>query len=138
MLIERKSDKRDEWTIVSLQGALDFNQSVSVLKLLLENVAHGCVRVDLSAVTHIDSSGIACIIETYRTAANNGLRFELSGANQKVMRMLMLFRLDTVLSINQTPGRAPDCPVPTADRYTQASRHIALDYRSVCASGSLS
>ena len=100
--------------------ALDFDQSASVLKLLHEKVTHGCVLADLSAVTHIDSSGIACIIETYRTAANNGVRFELSGANQQVMRMLMLFRLDKVLSIHQTPGRAPGYRVPKPDRYTQA------------------
>ncbi len=101
MPIERKTDGRDECTIVSLHGTLDFYHSVSALKLLLENVRrHGCVLADLSAVTHIDSSGVASIVEAHQTAKQNGTRFALAGVNQQVMRMLELTRLDQALSIH--------------------------------------
>ncbi len=103
MLIECNSDEPDEWTIVGLHGALDFDRSGSIRKLLLDNVrSHGCVLADFSAVTRIDSAGIACIIEAYRAATKNGGRFELAGANQQVMRMLKLNRLDKVLSIHES------------------------------------
>ena len=103
MLIECNSDEPDEWTIVGLHGALDFNRAGSIRKLLLDNVrSHGCVLADFSAVTRIDSAGIACIIEAYRAATKNGGRFELAGANQQVMRMLKLNRLDKVLSIHES------------------------------------
>ncbi len=102
MLIERKSDERGEWTIVSLHGALDFDHSGSVRKVLLWIVrTHDRVLADLSAVTHIDSAGIACIVEAYLTATKNDARFELAGANLQVMRMFRLTRLDKVLSIHQ-------------------------------------
>ncbi len=57
---------------------------------------------DLSAVTHIDSSGVASILEAYQMAKQNGTRFALAGVNQQVMRMLELTRLDQALSIHES------------------------------------
>jgi len=103
MLIERKIDGRDEWTIVRLHGALDFDHSVSVRKLLLENVrTRRRVLVDLSDVTHIDSSGVASFVTAYQTAKQNGSRFGLAGVNPRVMRMLKLHRLDKALLIHES------------------------------------
>lgn len=109
MLIKRKIDGPDEWTNVRLHGALDFDHSVSVLKLLLENVrTRGRVLVDLSAVTHIDSSGVASFVTAYRTAKQNGTRFGLAGVNPRVMRMLKLYRLDKTLLIHESGTDRPN------------------------------
>ncbi len=109
MLIERKIDGRDEWTIVRLHGALDFDHSGSVLKRLLENVrTRGRVLVDLSDVTHIDSSGVASFVTAYQVAKKNGTRFGLAGVNPRVMRMLKLHRLDKALLIDESGTNRPN------------------------------
>ena len=103
MPIEREIDGRDEWTSVRLHGALDFDHSGSALKLLLENVrTRGRVLVDLSDVTHIDSSGVASFVTAYQAAKKNGTRFGLAGVNPRVMRMLKLHRLDKALLIHES------------------------------------
>ena len=109
MLIERKIEARDGWTSVRLHGALDFDHSGSALELLLENVrTRRRVLVDLSDVTHIDSSGVASFVTAYQTAKQNGTRFGLAGVNPRVMRMLKLHRLDKVLLVHESGTDRPN------------------------------
>ena len=101
MQIGHDSDTPDTWAIVSLRGAMDFDHVRGLRKRLLDSVgSRGSVLADLTAVTAIDSAGIACLIEAYRAATKAGARFARAGANRQVMRMLTLNHLDKVLSID--------------------------------------
>ena len=86
--------------IVSLMGEIDLHYSPQVRVQLLEvlNHAHDLL-VDLSAVSYIDSSGIACLVEAYQLAKKSELRFGLVGVSNSALQVLRLARLDKVFPI---------------------------------------
>ncbi len=92
---------RRESVVVGLEGEIDLDRAPEVRRLLLDRVAAGKdVLVDLSAVTYIDSSGIAALIEALQTARNGGATLELVSVSEQAMRVLQLARLDKVFIIH--------------------------------------
>lgn len=92
---DRKQD------VVRLSGNVDLEHSPDIRKTLLEAVAEKVnVFVDLSEVTYIDSSGIACLVEALQTARNHGANLGLVAVSRQAMRVLELARLDMVFSIH--------------------------------------
>ena len=57
------------------------------------------VAVDLSAVSYIDSSGIAALVEGFQNARGKGQPFELVSVSAPVLAVLKLARLDRVFQI---------------------------------------
>jgi anti-sigma B factor antagonist len=89
--------------VVAFEGEVDLDSSPECRKVLLENVARNMpVLVDLSAVTYIDSSGIACMVEAFQNARKSGQEFVLAGVSEAAMRVLSLARLDSVFTIHET------------------------------------
>lgn len=87
--------------VVRLSGNVDLEHSPDIRKTLLEAVAEKVnVFVDLSEVTYIDSSGIACLVEALQTARNHGANLGLVAVSRQAMRVLELARLDMVFSIH--------------------------------------
>ena len=87
--------------VVRLSGNVDLEHSPDIRKTLLEAVAERVnVFVDLSEVTYIDSSGIACLVEALQTARNHGANLGLVSVSRQAMRVLELARLDMVFSIH--------------------------------------
>jgi anti-sigma B factor antagonist len=86
-----------EWRVVKLGGDIDMHVSPSARAEILQ-----CIRdnhpviVDLAAVTYIDSSGIASLVEGLQAAKSKRLEFGLFGASPAAMRVLKLARLETV------------------------------------------
>jgi anti-sigma B factor antagonist len=58
------------------------------------------VLVDMSAVSYIDSSGVASLVEAYQSARRGGTTFALVAVSDAAMRVLELARLDQVFSIH--------------------------------------
>jgi anti-sigma B factor antagonist len=58
--------------------------------------------IDLSAVTYIDSSGVASLVEGYQTAKKQNLKFGLVGVSKAVLSVLQLARLDKVFPIHSS------------------------------------
>ena len=91
-----------EQDVVRLSGSVDLEHSPEVREALLEAVsAKRTVLVDLSEVTYIDSSGIACLIEALQTARNWGADLGLVSVSTQAMRVLELARLDMVFPIHE-------------------------------------
>lgn len=89
------------FAVVHLAGEIDLSRSPGVRKIILEQLAlgqHTCVN--LAAVSYIDSSGIASLIEGFQAAKRGGLQFFLIAVSEPVMSVLMLARLDKVFSIH--------------------------------------
>lgn len=87
--------------VVRLAGNIDLEHSPGIRKTLLNAVAARInVFVDLSEVTYIDSSGIACLVEALQTARNHGANLGLVAVSRQAMRVLELARLDMVFSIH--------------------------------------
>jgi len=96
---------RDEQgrAVVSFQGDVDLEHSPKAREVLLRCVAQGRdVFVDLSAVSYIDSSGVASLVEAFQASKKIGSRFVLVAVNDAALRVLELARLDKVFTIHKT------------------------------------
>ncbi len=91
----------DNQDVLRLAGNVDLEHSPEIRKTLLDAVAERVnVFVDLSQVTYIDSSGIACLVEALQTARDHGANLGLISVSRQAMRVLELARLDMVFSIH--------------------------------------
>ncbi len=91
----------DNQDVLRLAGNVDLEHSPEIRKTLLDAVAERVnVFVDLSEVTYIDSSGIACLVEALQTARDHGANLGLISVSRQAMRVLELARLDMVFSIH--------------------------------------
>lgn len=89
--------------VVSLSGDVDLSHSPALRKALMELMFdRRAVVVDLSAVTYVDSSGVAGLVEAYQMARKNGTSFILAAISDPVRRVLQLARLDRVFTIVDT------------------------------------
>lgn len=90
-----------DYSVIHLEGDVDLSTSPSARKLILECLEAGhSVLVDLSAVTYIDSSGVASLVEGYQLAKTSNIEFGLVGVSQAALDVLQLARLDTVFPIH--------------------------------------
>jgi len=90
--------------IVRFVGEIDLEHSPEARRTLLDSIgrAPGGVVVDLEAVSYIDSSGIASLVEAFQAARKRGTRFGLAVVHPQVLRVLELSRLDKVFPIHAT------------------------------------
>ena len=87
--------------VIRLAGSVDLEHSPEIRRRLLDAVAgRGNIFVDLSEVTYIDSSGIACLVEALQAARNHSATLGLIAVSRQAMRVLELARLDMVFSIH--------------------------------------
>ena len=85
--------------LVSLKGRIDIDSSPGVreqLIALLHAPHPGTVSIDLSGVTHIDSSGVATLIEALKIARNCKTELRLQGLHDRLHR---LFDATGILSL---------------------------------------
>jgi len=85
--------------VASLCGRIDIDSSPAVRDALLAllNARHpGTVTIDLSAVTHIDSSGVATLIEALKVARAQKTEMRLQGLEDRLLR---LFDITGILSL---------------------------------------
>jgi len=96
-----KIRKEGGFAIVELNGDIDLSCSPEVRKVILESLAaRQPTLVDMSAVTYIDSSGVASLVEGYQTAKKKSLEFGVLGVSDAAMSVLELARLDKVFPIH--------------------------------------
>jgi len=89
--------------VVSFEGDVDLEHSPKAREVLLRCVGAGRdVFVDLAAVSYIDSSGVASLVEAFQAARQKGTRFALVSVNAAALRVLQLARLDKVFTIHET------------------------------------
>ena len=93
-----KSDSKPEANIVSsedearvyLKGRFDIEFSPALRERLLAVLKAPCtkvVRIDLSAVTHMDSSGVATLIEALKIARADEIELRLQGLHDRLFRL---------------------------------------------------
>ncbi|NIM29233.1 MAG: anti-sigma factor antagonist [Gammaproteobacteria bacterium] len=99
--------EEDSSTIIVLSGEVDLESSPQVRSVLLEHVGKKrAVLVDMSAISYIDSSGIASLVEAYQSARRGGTMFALVAVSDAARRVLELARLDQVFSIHESVTEA--------------------------------
>ena len=89
----------EDGALAFLKGRIDIDSSPAVrdqLIALLHAPHPKTVSVDLSGVTHIDSSGVATLIEALRIARNCKTELRLQGLHDRLYR---LFEATGILSL---------------------------------------
>ena len=89
----------EQGALVSLKGCVDIDSSPAVrdqLIALLHAPHPGIVSIDLSGVTHIDSSGVVTLIEALKIARNCKTELRLQGLHDRLHR---LFEATGILSL---------------------------------------
>ena len=82
-----------------ISGPIDIDSSPAVrsrLLALLDDTHQKIISVDLAAVTHIDSSGVATLIEALKVARAHQSELRLQGLHDRLLR---LFEFTGVLSL---------------------------------------
>ncbi len=93
--------------VAALNGEIDLDNAPEVWRMLLDCTGSGRdVLVDLPAVSYIDSSGIASLIEALQNAAAGGGALGLVAVSPQAMRVFELARLDKVFTIHPNLGTA--------------------------------
>ena len=87
--------------ILALEGEIDLHRSPQIKETLEPLVAQKMKRilVDFSAVTYIDSSGLAVMIETLQRIQSYGGKFAMFGLRDSVRSIFEIARLDQIFSI---------------------------------------
>lgn len=99
--------KENDSVIISFSGDIDLEFSGDVRKILLDSLPQGrSIVVDLSGVELIDSSGIASLLEAFQDARKKGKDFIIAAANDPVMRVFNLARLETVFDMEDSVEKA--------------------------------
>jgi anti-sigma B factor antagonist len=87
--------------VVSLTGDVDLHSSPQARQAILDVLkASMPILVDLSAVSYMDSSGVASLVEGYQAARKQGIEFGLVAPAAAAMNVLKLARLDKVFPIH--------------------------------------
>src|SRR5215210_3688715 len=95
------SVSRPEPNLLALGGEIDLNESPAVreaLKGLIDQKLPNVV-IDMSAVSYIDSSGLAVLIDAMQRVQSYGGRFLLCGLAESVRTVFEIARLDQVFKI---------------------------------------
>jgi len=74
-----------------VSGRVTVNSSMhlrSVMLRLLQKGSDGLVIIDLTRVSYIDTSGIATLLESLRTAVRRSVRLRVIGAKRGQVRLL--------------------------------------------------
>ena len=96
-----KTREEGGYTVLELTGDIDLSCSPDARGQILDCLdKKRHLLVDMSAVSYIDSSGVASLVEGYQTAKKKNLRFGLIGISEAAMNVLQLARLDKVFPIS--------------------------------------
>ena len=104
--------------LVAVSGELDLSNSSGLVRQVGSAVRSGrnCVVIDLSEVTHIDSTGLAALIESHHlTAARRG-RLALVAQSDSIRRTIEVRGLDRLFTILPTRDEAVSAVCDEGDR----------------------
>ena len=102
------SSPSEQVEVVHPKGEVDMHSSPQlreVLKSATDKSVEGIV-LDLSDVDHMDSSGVAVLIEGLRWSRAKGISYELAALSDAVRVVIELAKLDSVFSISPTISAA--------------------------------
>ena len=94
---------RPDGLCVAVAGEVDAYTAPEMRAHLLDALRqHQTLTVDLSAVTFMDSQGLAALLSARQEAASYGRSLRLEGVPRRVLKLLQLTRLDTIFTIDST------------------------------------
>ena len=102
--MEIKQRTANDAVIVALSGDVDMATSPEARRVFLDLVDKKTpkILVDLSAVSWMDSSGVATLVECFQNTRKYGGKLRLFGLPENVKEIFALARLDTIFDVKQS------------------------------------
>lgn len=89
--------------IISANGEIDLENSNNLGKQISNALeANTVVSIEMSEVNHIDSSGVAALIESKQKAVEAGKEFKILKPSEAVLSVLKLAKLESFFDIEQS------------------------------------
>lgn len=102
------TETEDDVTVLRLRGEIDMALRPQASRALHRVVAAGRpVVADLGAVTFLDSSGVAFLLQCRRACAELGVGFSVRNVPPRAAEVLRVLGLDEVLGVDSLPGGPP-------------------------------
>ncbi len=94
-------ESQPQTAILALEGEVDLHRSPEVKETLDPLITKKVTRilVDFSAVTYIDSSGLATMIEALQRIQSYGGKFAMFGLRDSVKAVFEIARLDQIFRL---------------------------------------
>ena len=102
MELDITTKAQGEHYIISVKGEIDLYSSTMLRKYILTTMKQHHPRgliVELDAVTYIDSSGIATMVEGLQLANQSDTKFKVAGLSPRVLEVFELVKLEQVFDI---------------------------------------
>jgi anti-anti-sigma factor len=103
--------------VVAVSGELDLSNSSGLVRQVESAVRSGrnCVVIDLSEVTHMDSTGLAALIESHHLTQSRLGRLALVARSDSIRRTIEVRGLDRLFAILPTRKEGVDAVCDDAD-----------------------
>src|SRR5947209_12904433 len=92
---------------VALSGEIDYTNAAPVNEVIRAAVGQAgprVLRVDLSAVTFLDSSGIGVLVNALKAAQAGGAEFRVRGPSRNILEQLRITGLADLFPIEGSPA----------------------------------
>ena len=98
------TEKVSKASVLRLSGCVEIDSSPGLRQVLHElwKAKSPAVVIDLSAVEHVDTSGLATFIECAQELKKHGGRLILSGASKGIRGRIALAQLETYFTVLDT------------------------------------
>ena len=98
--MEIKINNDDDFSTINVFGEIDLNNSNELRIKLNDELNSGkSLKLNLSEVTYIDSSGVSCLVEATQISKKNNIEFSIIDLSESVKKVLELAYLDKILPI---------------------------------------
>ena len=93
----------DQAIRITVEGEVDLYTSPKLRSVIMDAMKAGEARIEvgLGGVNYMDSSGVATLVEGFKSAHENGRTFTLVSPSSSVMKVLELAKLDSVFTISR-------------------------------------
>jgi anti-sigma B factor antagonist len=106
-----KIDRSEEGsvTVVTVEGVIRLGESARTFSTYLEDLLTEGVRsvlIDLSAIDHVDSTGLGELVGYLQRFTAEGRRLALLNPHRRILNLLKLTKLDEVFPIYEDRDKA--------------------------------
>ncbi len=100
-MIKVETREIQQYMLIDIKGEVDMYSSPQIRKILLEHISKKVsgLIVNLKAVSYMDSSGIATLVESLQRLNEYGGKLIITNVQGAVMDVFELSRLDKVFTI---------------------------------------
>ena len=89
--------------VLVLGGEIDLHYSPTLREKILTSLNSGRpLLIDMQAVSYIDSSGVASLVEGFQKAKSNDLHYGLLSISTATMQVLSITRLDQIFTLYES------------------------------------